>query len=427
MRDRARFVTTFVTVLVVAGTPLAAEPAVEKVGFDEAVRRAVENNYDVARAAAAILTAEALLDGARAVILPSVELFAAETVIDDQRGFENIVSQPKEQFSASATLEVPVLAASDWAAKAQAADQVEVARLAAADVRRQVASAAAQAYLAIVAAHRQVEVDERARDNAQAQYDYAKTRFDAGAGSKLDALRAADVLATSEVLVERSKLVVTLSQESLGVLLAADRPVDVAGEPALEIPEASEPLDLSLRTDLRLLERQQAAAQRVLDDSWKDWMPDVVATFDPLYIDPAGAFQESSTWRAVLAARFSLFLGGERAADRELRRTALEQTRIDLEETELRARAEVRSARAAVDSAKRAMVSARQAADDANDVLDITEQAFRAGARTNIELVDAQRRARDAETAVARAEDILRQAKLELLVALGLFGTDAPS
>ena len=67
---------------------------------------------------------------------------------------------------------------------------------------------------------------------------------------------------------------------------------------------------------------------------------------------------------------------------------------------------------------------ARQAAEDANEVLTITDKAFRAGARTNIELVDAQRRARDAETAVARAEDILRQAKLELLVALGLFGVD---
>ena len=39
------------------------------------------------------------------------------------------------------------LAASRWAAKTQAADRVEVAELAAADVRRQIASAAAQAPL----------------------------------------------------------------------------------------------------------------------------------------------------------------------------------------------------------------------------------------------------------------------------------------
>ena len=82
----------------------------------------------------------------------------------------------------------------------------------------------------------------------------------------------------------------------------------------------------------------------------------------------------------------------------------------------------MRSARAAIEASERGLVHARTAAQDAAEVLTITETAFRAGARTNIELVDAQRRARDAETAVGLAEDILRQAKLDLLAALGLFG-----
>ena len=424
MRERTRLAVLALAALVVGSPVPAADSPVETVGFDEAVRRAVENNYDVARATTAILTAEGLLKRARSTILPSIELYAGEAVIDSERGYENIVTQPRDQFSAYAAVRVPVLAASRWAERAQAANQVEIARLEAADVRRQIASATAQAYLAIVTARRQVEVDERARDNARAQHDYARTRFEAGAGSRLDALRAADVLATNEVLVKRSKLVVTLSQESLGVLLAADGPVDIADEPVLEIPEGSEQLDLSLRTDLRLREGERDAADRVLKDSWKDWVPDVGATFDPLYVDPAGAFQASSTWRAVLFARFQLYLGGERAANRKIRRAALDQAEIDLNETELRARAEVRSASAAIESAEAALLDARQSAQYANEVLTITDTAFRAGARTNIELVDAQRRARDAETAVNRAEDILRQAKLELLVALGLFGTE---
>jgi outer membrane protein TolC len=51
----------------------------------------------------------------------------------------------------------------------------------------------------------------------------------------------------------------------------------------------------------------------------------------------------------------------------------------------------------------------------------ITDVAFRAGANTNIEVIDAQRRARDAETGVAIAEHALRRAQLELLVATGRF------
>jgi outer membrane protein TolC len=152
-------------------------------------------------------------------------------------------------------------------------------------------------------------------------------------------------------------------------------------------------------------------------------VPEVIATFDPRYVDPAGTFQESSSWRAALNARFPLYLGGERKADRTIRRAALDSAKIDLDQAELRARSEVRSARDAVEAADRALVHAVAAASHANEVLTITDTAFRAGARTNIELIDAQRRARDAETAVALAEDVLRRAKLDLNVALGLFGS----
>jgi outer membrane protein TolC len=400
----------------------AADAPMEALSFDEAVRRAVENNHDVARAATAILSAEALLGKARAETLPAIETYASWRALDDERGFSGIVAQPRDQLAVGATVSVRVLAAAQWAAKAQAADQVGVARLEEAEIRRQISVATAQAYLAVIGTRRQVEVDERARDNAQAQYDHARTRFEGGAGSRLDAMRAADVLATDEVLVERSRYALTLAREALGVLLAADGPVDAAGEPVLDVPPEDEALDLSQRADLRLLAAERAAAERVLRDSWKDWVPEVVASFDPLYVDPAGTFEESKTWRAVLAARFPIYLGGDRRSDRELRGADLEAAGIDLDQAELRARAEVRSAREAIAAAERGLAQARVAAGHAAEVLAITDIAFRAGARTNIELVDAQRRARDAETAAARAEDLLRLAKLTLLDALGRFG-----
>jgi outer membrane protein TolC len=61
------------------------------------------------------------------------------------------------------------------------------------------------------------------------------------------------------------------------------------------------------------------------------------------------------------------------------------------------------------------------AAQHAREVLQITVVAFEAGASTNIEVIDAQRMARDLDSAVAVAEDRVRQARLDLLVALGRF------
>ena len=70
---------------------------------------------------------------------------------------------------------------------------------------------------------------------------------------------------------------------------------------------------------------------------------------------------------------------------------------------------------------ERALASARESAGFANEVLKITIVAFEAGASTNIEVIDAQRSARDLETAVTQVEDRVRQARLDLLVALGRF------
>jgi outer membrane protein TolC len=106
---------------------------------------------------------------------------------------------------------------------------------------------------------------------------------------------------------------------------------------------------------------------------------------------------------------------------RREREVAREEARIQLDEGELRARAELRRAEASLESTERALASARLAAQYASDVVRITDVAFRAGATTNIEVVDAQQRARNAEIIAAEAEDRVRRARLDLLVALGRF------
>ena len=111
--------------------------------------------------------------------------------------------------------------------------------------------------------------------------------------------------------------------------------------------------------------------------------------------------------------------GRRRGISRE-RRALVDTVRAERSLIE-RARAEVRIAGEAIRSTERALAQARAAAEQANEVVRITDVAFRAGATTNIEVIDAQRRARDTETAAAVAEHELRRARLELLVAAGRF------
>ncbi len=49
------------------------------------------------------------------------------------------------------------------------------------------------------------------------------------------------------------------------------------------------------------------------------------------------------------------------------------------------------------------------------------EQAFQAGATTSLDVTDAERTARDADSAAVIAEDAVRQSRLDLLTAVGRF------
>jgi outer membrane protein len=290
------------------------------------------------------------------------------------------------------------------------------------ETRRPIAQATAQAYLAVIAQQRQVEVNARARENASAQADFARARLEGGLGSRLNELRARQELSTAEVFLESARLALRRAQEALGVLVAADAPVDAAAEPGLEI--VTRPGDdswLTARSDVQLFSAQIDAADRVVRDSWRDWVPTATASFEPQLLAPAGLFAPSRSWRGFLQFSIPVFDGGTRRIARREREIALQTARIQLTDVELRARAELRAAEAAIEITERALRHARLAAQHAAEVLTITDVAFRAGATTNIELIIAQRQTRDAETAAAQAEDRLRQARLELLVALGRF------
>ncbi len=405
--------------------PPAQQPAPPAaVTFKEAIERAVAKNPSVAGAAADILRADAILQQARILAYPNIALNATNTTLDRSRLLNGAASTPQNQLivtgAATGLLYAPVI----WALRAQAGDARRNSELLAADVRTQIAVATGQAYLAVVARQRLLDVAVRSRDVAQAHFDYARQRRESGAGSRLNELRAQQSVSSDDVLVEQARQDLYTAQEALGVLVAEEGPLTFADEPVLEIPPS---MDAALadmprdRTDLRLARGREAAAARVLSDSWKDWLPSVSALFQPQFVAPTTLFQPQWSWRFQVFANVPLFDFGARSARKSERRIILNETHITFDGLMREAKSDVRTAQQAVTSAEKALTSARAAAQQANDVVDIVNVSFKVGATTNIEVIDAQRVARDADNAVALAENQLRQAKLSLLVALGRF------
>ena len=418
-----RVLTTGPAVLLLASTALAqTPPPMETVTLEQAVERAIKNNPTVAQASQDILRAEGLLQQARAATRPFVTAGLSTLVNSTERRFDDVITSPQTQGTLSAQLGVPVLAASRWAATRQARDQFEIARLATDDERTNVAVSTAQAYLAIIALKREVEVTQRALETSLAHLDYARRRLEAGAGTRVNELRAGQEVATNEARLETAQLGVRRAQEALGVLIAAEGPADSAGDPAFNIPTvADEAAWMAARPDLRLFTAQERAADRVWRDSSKDWFPTATALFDPQAIVPASIFTTARSWRFAVNFSQPIFDGGQRKGLRHVRQANFNASRLAVRGLQIQARSEVRVAQETVRRTERALENLRSAASQASEVLKITTFAFEAGATTNLEVIDAQRQARDADTAAVVAEHAVRRAQLELLTALGRF------
>ena len=214
-------------------------------------------------------------------------------------------------------------------------------------------------------------------------------------------------------------LAIQLSQEALGVLVGVDRPVDAVDYPVFNIPD--ELGRVTNRTDIQLLIAREAAAQRVFSDSWKDRLPSLNAVFTPTLLEPPGLFADAFSWRAQVLFAVPLYDSGFRSGEKAQRLADLNSIKFERTNAEREAASQIRTARDAVASTTRAFTAAQLAADRANQVVMITDVAFREGANTNIEVLDAQRQARDVETQSAIAEDLLKRAQLDLLIALGRF------
>jgi outer membrane protein TolC len=404
-----------------AGAP---ETTPRPITFKEAVDRAVARNPSVQRAAAEILRAQALLNETTASIYPGVTGGVTATALSYSSQFSGQRATAQTQLVSNVGVSSLLYAPAQWALRVQVRDQQHVAELAAADVNRQIAVATAQAALSVIARQRVLDANLRARDVAHAHYELAHQQQVLGSGSRLNELRAQQSLSADEALVEEAAGGLYLAQEALGVLVADEGPLNIIDEPVFGVPTSFDAAVAAMpeqRTDLRLAGAREAAAARVLGDSWKDRLPSVSGLFQPQWQQPGTLFQPEWTWRGQVVASIPVFDSGYRSARRAERQVLFDESKIAQSALLRQVMSDVRGATDSAGRAEHVVAAARAAAAQAREVVDIVNVSFKVGASTNIEVIDAQRASRDADTAVAIAENQLRQAQLAVLVALGQF------
>lgn len=401
-----------------------ALPALERISLEEAVARALANNPTTAVAAREIARADALVRQARAAALPTLSGNAAAIRLDrDRVTATGLKVADANQLTGNVTLTVPLLAPLAWTAVDRAKLGRDVVEASADDLRRQVAATVARAFLTVRLQHRQVEVALRARDTARAHHEFARARLAGGLGTSLDAVRAEQELRSDEAQVARARAGLARAQAALGAAVSAEAPLDAVEDVTLATPPtlgAAVDQARRERADLRVLERRQEAARRARRDVWSLYAPYLAAS-GQVFAQRGSAFQPAQGWQAQLLLTLPFFDGGSRggvAAERD----ALEsEARLQLESALRQVKNEVRTSFEVLLRADETLAAAREAARLAREAADLAGLAYRAGATTNLEVIDAERRARDAETDAALAEDGARQARLDVLLAAGRF------
>jgi outer membrane protein TolC len=415
---------TFTLTLAAAAAGDARAEAPPKVTFSNAVQRALARNPSAVVAAEEIKRSEALAREARASWLPTLTGNATYTRLDSDRVLSGRVIQGADSFNANLQLVVPILQPRGWVASARAKDAAEIAKLDAADVKKEVALATGHAFLTVIAQRRILETTERARDNAKAHEDFTQQRFSGGIGNRLDLVRASQERATSEAQVHQQVIALARAEEALGVLLGEEGPVDAAGDAELAAPPT---LAAALgevetrRTDIVAQKERVETARKAVRDDYVDFLPALSAIGQPFYQNPSTLTLPTTGWQAQLVLTLPLYDGGARYGLHDERDAVHAEAKTELEGALRQARSEVRIAFEAVLHADEALGKARDAAKLADEAMKLTQVAYTAGATSNLEVVDAERRARDADAAAAVAEDASRQARLDLLAASGRF------
>ncbi len=386
-------------------------PGLERVTFDEAVRLALSRNTSTQVSLLEIRRAEGLLSEARAGSLPTIVGNGTYSRLDADRVLNGNVILSKHQLNLNAVGTLPLLVPNRWAQWSHGADNLDAAKTSDADVRRQTAITAGRAYLAIVAQKRVLESIERARDTARAHYIFSRTRREGGVGNRIDE-------------VQNALAAVVRAQEALGIVTGADRPLDSAEEPtfppAPDVAEATRAAE-ERRQDVRAAQSRASAADHINRDSWLDYLPSLFATFQPFYQDPASLTVPTTGWQAQLLLTITIYDGGIRSGLAKERDAFAGEAHAQLDGLLRQTRSEVRLAYETLQRADAGLRESRLAAQLATEALKLADRAYQAGATGNLDVIDAERRARDAATAVAIAEDAVRQARLDLLSATGHF------
>jgi len=293
------------------------------------------------------------------------------------------------------------------------------------DARDLVVQAVASAYLQIIATAARVDATRVQVETAQALYERARDQHRAGTSPAIDELRSQVELKTQQ------QILLSLENQVAKDKLSLARAIGLPSGQAFEIADKApyKPLDglspsealqraYASRADYQSAQSQVKAAELAHRSVSDEWLPTASINSNYDLLGPTLA-NSHGTFGITGSIKMNIFDGGKRRADMLDASTTLKQRREELANLQGQIDQEVRASLLDLNSAADQVTVAQDNVGLANQTLTQARDRFSAGVTDNIEVVQAQESASNAQQNLISSIYAHNLAKVALARALG--------
>ena len=396
------------------------------------MRRVDESNQTVAAAAAQVRISAALTDQARASWWPTVTGTVQVNESQPSRTTGPVIGQASNRRTIYA---LPLTASWEADLWGRVRRQVEAGDAGTAasvsdlvNARLSAQATLAQSYFGLRALDSQTQLLEATVAAYAKNLELTRNRYNAGVVSRVDVAQAETQLnsARAQLLdtgVQRAQL-----EHSIAVLTGAPAPLFALAPGALaaappRVPATGVPADLlERRPDVAAAERRVEQANAQIGVAKAAWFP--VATLSGTYgyqtaNNSLWFTAPSNFWSLGAALALTLFDGGRRAAVSDQAVAAYDQTVANYRGTVLQAFAEVEDNLAALRILESEAAVQEETVRAAQQTLDITQNQYKAGIATFLQVVITQAALLQAQTTALSIRNRRMAATVLLVKALG--------
>ena len=397
------------------------------------IREALQNNYDVAIAAARVREARAAFVSTRSDLYPSVDYGISAGRAKLTPGIAGSPGGPalnaSNFYSASMTMSWQL---DIWGRIRRATEASRATLFATEDARRGVwltlVSDLAQAYFELLALDVQLQIARNSRDAYQYTFDLFEDRYKAGVASKLETARAEGALGGAEATIPQFESDIVAKENQISILLGRTPGPIVRGLPMYEqavVPTVPAGLPSSLlerRPDLRQVEQQMAAANARIGVAKAEFFPKLSLT--ALFGTASPEISALTGGAATIWAVAGVFSGPLLNAGRTLGnyRASIaqwEQTKLQYEQAVLTALREVSDSLTALGKLSDAETGQDRSVKALANAVEYATDRYRFGLASYFEVLEAQQQLYPAQNTLAQIRRDRLLAHVRLYRALG--------